>query len=52
MGTITQVENQSFDKAFDGNSHYPQPSEVSNDEVGFGEEEADIDYCFRLSTVC
>jgi len=52
MGTITQVENRSFDKAFNGNGCYPQPSEVSNGGIGFGEEDVDIDSCFRLLTVC
>ena len=51
MRTITQVENWSFDKAFNGNGHYPQPSEVSNGEVGFGEKDVDINYCFRLLTI-
>jgi len=40
VGTITQVENRSFDKAFDGNSHYPLPSEVSDGVIGFREEDA------------
>jgi len=35
VGAISQVENCSFDKAFDGNDQYPHPPEVCYDDVWF-----------------
>jgi len=51
VGTIPQVENCSFDKAFGSNGQYPNPPEVCYDGIWFRRIDVLIGL-FRSSIVC